>query len=229
MQSDEPTNNIGGGADSDSSNSDSNNQRRQESDPAPTPTPRPDADGDGYIDSEDDFPTDPNYHSDTDGDRVPDSEDDFPNDPRYSSDSDGDQIPDPEDDLPNDPRYHSQTRKSGTVSIKEDHWRYWNIEMPSSYNRLSVTYEFMVRDGPNIDVYVMSADEFRFFENGDRAKYFTRWSSPDTGLASKEISLRDSGEYVLVADNSDWGSASPPTNFNDDIADVEYELTYRWS
>lgn len=205
--SEEPRNNNEAADREQSGNGNSGSSQRQTATREPTPTPRPDSDNDG----------------------VPDAEDDFPGNSRYDSDLDGDRVPDPEDDLPNNSRYHSESVKSGTVSIKEDHWRYWNIEKTSDYNALSVSYEFVVRGGPNVDVYVMSEREYQYFENGNRAKYFSSWSSENTGLAQTEINLQEDGMYVILVDNSDFGATQPPSNFDDDIVDVEYELTYRWS
>jgi hypothetical protein len=52
----------------------------------------PDADGDGYIDSEDEFPYDPDEWEDTDSDGTGDNSDAFPEDPSQYKDEDGDGI-----------------------------------------------------------------------------------------------------------------------------------------
>ena len=53
-----------------------------------------DNDGDGVLNSDDEFPDDPNEAVDTDGDGVGDNADAFPDDPDESADSDGDGIGD---------------------------------------------------------------------------------------------------------------------------------------
>jgi len=73
----------------------------------------PDIDGDGFLNEEDDFPTDPTEWADTDGDGVGDNSDDCPADPEETvdtdsdgvcdnadDDDDGDGVPDGEDDFP---------------------------------------------------------------------------------------------------------------------------------
>lgn len=59
-----------------------------------------DSDGDGVIDSEDEFPNDPDCSSDSDGDGVCDAEDNFPNDPDCVEDGDGDGVCNQQDFCP---------------------------------------------------------------------------------------------------------------------------------
>jgi len=61
-----------------------------------------DSDGDGVVDSEDQFPDDPNESVDTDGDGVGDNSDAFPDDATRSIDTDGDGWADVDTDGPDD-------------------------------------------------------------------------------------------------------------------------------
>lgn len=97
-----------------------------------------DSDGDGVIDSEDEFPNDPEcvedsdgdgfcdnkdecpqtsgeYQGcpDSDGDGVPDNEDEFPDDPECTQDSDGDGVCDANDAYPDDPRFAADSDNDG--------------------------------------------------------------------------------------------------------------------
>ncbi|MFC6990348.1 hypothetical protein ACFQH3_00200 [Haladaptatus sp. GCM10025707] len=206
-------------------------------------TPVPDSDGDGVLDTHDDFPNDPTRSKDSDGDGVADKDDDFPHDSTRSKDSDGDGVADEDDAFPHDStrskdfdgdgvadkdddypldddRSKKILRRSDTDTIEEDYWRYYSFSLSRTGR---VEYDFTVRQGPAIDVILMDESEYSFFKNGDRSQYYTALSRMDStyGSVSEKLSA---GSYYLVFDNSNNGVASPPTNFDNDLATVEYTI-----
>ena len=64
--------------------------------------PRYDTDGDGVIDTEDDFPDNPDETTDSDGDGVGDNADEFPFDANETHDDDGDGVGNNTDAFPQD-------------------------------------------------------------------------------------------------------------------------------
>lgn len=64
--------------------------------------PTADSDGDGVVDTEDDFPDNPNETTDSDGDGVGDNSDEFPFDASETHDDDGDGVGNNTDAFPQD-------------------------------------------------------------------------------------------------------------------------------
>ena len=64
--------------------------------------PTADSDGDGVVDTEDDFPNNPNETTDSDGDGVGDNSDEFPFDANETHDDDGDGVGNNTDAFPQD-------------------------------------------------------------------------------------------------------------------------------
>jgi hypothetical protein len=136
-------------------------------------------------------------------------------------DADNDGVPDSDDDYPNDPERSAGKTSRGNLDVAEDEWSSWTFEFSEPTH---IEYEMVVRDGPSVDVILFGDREYEYFENQDRAKYYSGLSDLDTtrGLASGWV---EAGDYVLVVDNTEWGEAAPPTNLDDDVAEVEYTLT----
>ena len=109
---------------------------------------------------------------------------------------------------------------SRTWVVEEDRYRGQEFELPDGGR---VEYSTTVRDGPRVDFYVMDMDEYDHFENGDRFRYYSRASDPDSAGTDVSATL-GSGRYAFVVDNSELGEASPPTNFDEDPSRVEVDL-----
>jgi len=107
-----------------------------------------------------------------------------------------------------------------TVTVLEDEWTYWEFDVEES---LELSYEFLVRDGPPVDLIILTQDEFTSFENEERFRYFDGSSLDSTG--SSESLRLDPADMVIVIDNSELGEAEPPTNFDEDPAEVEITVT----
>lgn len=136
-------------------------------------------------------------------------------------DSDNDGVPDIQDDYPNDPNRSQQLRSvSDTRNIEEDHWRYYTLEFSQAG---TIEYDFIVRDGPAIDAILIDESEYEYFEEGDRWEYYSELSALDS--TGNDVSGQVSaGTYRLIFDNSDQGEATPPANFNNDVASVDFNI-----
>lgn len=76
------------------------------------------------------------------------------------------------------------------------------------------------KDGPGIDVVVMSPDQYTRFQESQAFDYVGRVSMPD--VVSGEISgMLGAGNYVLLVDNSAAGSATPEGSSVPAVATLE--------
>lgn len=101
------------------------------------------------------------------------------------------------------------------AKINEDEYKYWSFSLDEN---ATVEYEFTVRNGPEMEIFVLKESEFQEFEDGNR---FRGHSSSGTG-GSNSVTL-DAGDYEFVVDNTNAGNVSPPTNFDDDVVEVEVD------
>jgi hypothetical protein len=139
------------------------------------------------------------------------------------TDSDGDRVPDSEDDYPNDSSRSRELRNvSTTRNIQEDQWFYYTLNFTDSGY---VEYEFIVRDGPAIDVILIDESEYESYNSGDRYLAYNELSSYDSAGDTVEGGPLSAGNYRLIFDNSSRGQASPPTDFENNVAEVELDIT----
>lgn len=143
----------------------------------------------------------PTPRPDSDGDGVPDGEDDYPNDPDYSAGG----------ELVNDER-----------TIGEDEWYVWEYEFEEE---IWLSTEFTVREGPPIDMMWFTESEYSYYEDQERATPVSGGYEMDAAGGANEVTL-PAGTYRLVLDNTEWGQAAPPTNFDEDPATVS--ITVDW-
>ena len=135
-------------------------------------------------------------------------------------DADGDGVFDVQDDYPHDQYLSRKQTKSDTRKLEEDEWRYYELDFNSSG---FLRYDFIVRDGPKIDVIFIEKSEYSHFDNGDRYEYKPALSALDS--AGEEVSEKvPEGTYYIIFDNSNRGEATPPSNLNNDVITVEFEL-----
>lgn len=78
--------------------------------------------------------------------------------------------------------------------------------------------------GPNIDFIIMESTYFERYRDGDSYQYITAGSEMNTAGANIDAAI-GSGNLYLVIDNTAAGDAEPPTNLDDDVATVDYDLT----
>jgi hypothetical protein len=139
------------------------------------------------------------------------------------TDSDGDGVPDSEDDYPNDStRSRELNDISDTRNIQEDQW--WAY--PLNFTEPGyLEYQFVVRDGPAIDVILIDESEYESYNSGDRYLAYNELSSYDSAGDTVEGGPLSAGNYRLIFDNSSRGQASPPTDFENNVAEVELDIT----
>ncbi|MFC6769653.1 hypothetical protein [Natrinema soli] len=137
-----------------------------------------------------------------------------------NSDTDNDDILDASDDYPRDPDLSQRETKSDTRKIEEDEWIYYEFGFDSTG---FIEYDFIVREGPEIDVMFLDESEYNYFSNDDRFSYKPELSALES--AGKTVSSKvTEGSYRLILDNSNLGEAAPPTNFSNDVITVEFDL-----
>jgi hypothetical protein len=142
--------------------------------------------------------------------------------PTDEPDRDNDGVPDARDDFPNDSSLSAVvSTEDDTRQIEEDEWWWYELELPEDGQ---LSYEFIVRDGPEIDVIVVEESEYSYFEEGERYEYLTDPSALDT--AGEEVSSAlSSGEYRMIFDNTSRGEADPPSNLSNDVIEVDFNYT----
>lgn len=104
-----------------------------------------------------------------------------------------------------------------TIELGEDDYKYWTFELGS---KTTLSYEFLVRNGPKIDMILLTDSEFNQYQAGNRFEHIAKGSSMASVEGSVEAKL-SKGDYAFVADNTNAGEAAPPANFEGDLAKVE--------
>lgn len=107
-----------------------------------------------------------------------------------------------------------------TATVDEDGWTYWDWEQEQN---IEYTIDYLVRDGPEIDAFVTTEEEFQNFEAENRFQTLEGFTS--AGVSGTLSGTLGPGSYYFVLDNSNAGQVEPPTNFDEDPADVEVEST----
>lgn len=136
-------------------------------------------------------------------------------------DSDNDGVPDIEDDYPNDPSRSRQLLvESDTRNIEEDSWYYYPLEFSQDG---VLEYDFIVREGPAIDVIIIDESEYQPLSEGERYSYYDDWSVLDSTGDSVQVDV-PAGNYRMLLDNSEIGEAVPPTDFENNVVQVEFDI-----
>ena len=113
----------------------------------------------------------------------------------------------------------SKTPVDETVTVDEDRNKSWPLEFDGDN---TVSYDFIVRNGPAVDVFIVEESEYSAYTSNERFEYLE--GDPDSSNGDGSIDL-NAGDYRFVIDNSDLVRASPPTNGVDDPAEVDVTLT----
>jgi hypothetical protein len=87
-----------------------------------------------------------------------------------------------------------------------------------------ITVDFTVRDGPAIDFFVMTEEEYDYYRNGERFKVNSQASIEDETTARYTVEIPE-GDYAFIVDNTERGEAKPPANLSDDVVTVELTVT----
>jgi hypothetical protein len=108
---------------------------------------------------------------------------------------------------------------SHNYTIKEDSYKGFNFRVEQQG---TIEWDAIVRSEYAVDIIVLTQDEMDAFNNQERFEYLSTASTLDT--TGDEVSATiPEGEYALIVDNSEMAEAAPPTNFDDDLAEVEIE------
>lgn len=110
------------------------------------------------------------------------------------------------------------------VVVREDRYRNWSFTLDRT---VEAALRMTVREGPAIDLVLTTADEFEAFESGNRFQYNTELSLLDSTGGRSTADELPAGDYVLIADNTEAIEAEPPTNFDEDPADIEVSFAVR--
>ena len=103
------------------------------------------------------------------------------------------------------------------ASVKEDEYKSWSWDIDQS---AEIKWEFTVRSGPSLEFFVMTSREFDEYQARNRFRTLVNVSGKsDTN--SQEL---EEGNYRFVIDNTSAGNTKPPSNFDDDIAEVELKV-----
>jgi hypothetical protein len=81
------------------------------------------------------------------------------------------------------------------------------------------------RSGPAFDIYLTTTEEFEEYNQGNRFAFNSDLSVEDTTFADSTAIVEPRDDLVLLVDNSTAGVAEPPTDGEDNPAEVEVELT----
>ena len=107
-----------------------------------------------------------------------------------------------------------------TTTVPEGAYRHWRFSLAEERElRLSAT----VREGPNVDLLLLSGDGFGEYAEGREFEYYFV-SGLDVRDGWSEGSLAP-GEYVLVCDNTTAGKAQPPRDGTFSPSTVELRAT----
>lgn len=112
------------------------------------------------------------------------------------------------------------------LQIEEDYFRYFEIELKRD---TEVTIDYIIKSGPNVDVYFVSQDDFYIWErivkeNIDEPFYYdSELSTFNTSKSSKTVSV-PKGTYYVVIDNTDNGPTYPPMNLENDFVTMDLTI-----
>jgi len=141
--------------------------------------------------------------------------------PTPRPDSDGDGVPDVEDDYPEDSSYSTfVNEEADTRQVPEDSWYAEEFGLTET---ATLFFEFVVRSGPAIDVFLLDESEYDQLRAENRFRIYTGGSVLDAKSGNATITLSP-GSYYVIFDNTSAGEAQPPANLANDIAEVEYRM-----
>ncbi|WP_141212564.1 hypothetical protein [Halorubrum sp. Hd13] len=106
------------------------------------------------------------------------------------------------------------------ITLNEDGYQTWSWDIDES---TEISWEMTVRSGPDIDFFVMESTEFDEYQANNRFKTYV----DGYGVSDSGNGVLPEGNYRFVLDNTTAGNVEPPTNFDDDVADVELRVEAR--
>lgn len=113
--------------------------------------------------------------------------------------------------------------RSDTESIAAGEYEPIQIDFPDG-PAMQVGYDVQVTDGPNIDIFVFDNANYQSYRDGREYEYRSGASDLDTGDSSNDFTIQDHGTWWIVLDNTNEGSAAPPT-VGEGTAQVSWTVT----
>lgn len=104
--------------------------------------------------------------------------------------------------------------------VEEDGYYSWSWNPEQT---VDLDWEFTVRSGPEVEIFLMESTEFDEYQAGNR--FYVK--NDETGTSGSGTFTVESGNYRFVIDNTDAGNIQPPSNFDDDVAEVEFTVDAR--
>lgn len=116
------------------------------------------------------------------------------------------------------------------VQVQEDQYYTFPIKVEDA---AEVTIEYLVKSGPNIDVFFVDEEGQRKLQamlkgdDGSGFRYYSDLSTFGTSESSVSESVNE-GTYYLIFDNTDYGPTYPPMNMANDVStlDVVIKIQY---
>lgn len=94
----------------------------------------------------------------------------------------------------------------GTVKLRPGEHQSWKL---APTGEATLSYDLVVRWGPKVDAILFSAEEYRAYVKGYRARYVTAGTAFGTQNAPGVSATLAPGEYYFVVDNVDWSDGFP--------------------
>lgn len=85
-------------------------------------------------------------------------------------------------------------------------FRYWQFEYEDVFR---VSYTGLVRDGPSVDFYLTTSEEFNLYRDEERFQVLESASKYD-GVEARIDTEVNPGDYVFFIDNTSAGEATDP-------------------
>lgn len=105
----------------------------------------------------------------------------------------------------------------GVYPVEEDHWQYWDFSFDEQRR---FEFDFMVQDGPAIDVFVTDSRGYSHYKESESFQSISTLTVTDA-IGTSADGVLNPGDYYLVMDNTNQFGAKPPTDFQDNVARVE--------
>ncbi len=120
--------------------------------------------------------------------------------------------------------------KEGSTTIAEGN--HYAIDYQLSAGDGVLEFTVIKNSGPNIDLFFLTHANFLKYSDQEAFQYFLAYSDLDTAYASRSIPLASlsPGEYHIVIDNTELGSADPTSMAGNNPVNIEYDcsVTKSW-
>jgi hypothetical protein len=116
------------------------------------------------------------------------------------------------------------------VQVQED--QYYTLPIKVE-NAAEVTIEYLVKSGPNIDVFFVDEEGLKEWQrmlkgdDGSGVSYYSELSTFGTSESSVSESVNE-GTYYLIFDNTDYGPTYPPMNMANDISTLDLVIKIQY-